>query len=57
MLTWQYLVKTEWLSEKALNLLGEDGWELVIANHFYQNGQYEYWFKRPRQSPQDRHPV
>ncbi|HYG79898.1 MAG TPA: hypothetical protein VD861_05895 [Pyrinomonadaceae bacterium] len=48
---WEYLVKNSWLSEGALDRLGEDEWELVtIVN---EPEMVWFFFKRPIEDDED----
>ena len=47
---WEYLTKRGFLSEKTLDELGEDEWELVAVVAKTEYGNFDellYFFKRP----------
>ena len=48
--TWEYKVLDTSVSERDLNQLGLEGWELVIMNRAHESSQYHgsWIFKRPK---------
>jgi hypothetical protein len=45
---WEYKLINEWLTEKELNDLGEEGWEIVELTITPTDKMHVFVFKRPK---------